>query len=358
MQCATHPTEAATAICTRCDALLCAACAQDLRGKTFCARCAEYLGQRAQQHQAPPAAGAGPTEVYQGPPAGDVYQGPPGQSPAPAGVYQGPPAGAPPPPARPPQPPPAPPAAPPPANPYQSAAPAAKPPAAANPYESAAPGTRPAPVNPYQTAAPAAATPPAPAATPPPVPAGDVYQGTPTGDVNQGTPPGDVYQGDVYQGPADGDVYQGPADGVYQGPPADGAYQGAPAGGAAQPKMVLPTVRNDGSMGRAVAYAAGFGLLAVLIWYGISESTDARWKAPLIGSFLGLVIGHSAVRGAGRGGGDVAMLSVGLTVGALVLGEVLIGYQPERMYIEMGFFDWVLYLIGLYEAWSVPAGRA
>ncbi len=408
MQCANHPTEAATAICTRCDKLLCAACGQDMSGKTFCAACAEYLGQRAQHRRpaASPAAGGGAGDVYQGPPpAGDVYQGPPpGQGASPAGFYQGPPpggaqaptagaaqapsAGAPRPPAiRPQQAPPlprAPAAAPKPAagNPYQSQAPSSspKPPAAANPYESQAPSLSPKPpaaTNPYQAVAPGSAlspapanpyqapAPPAPPAAPPsgsiglradPLPAppaGDVYQGRPAGDVFQDAPPA----GDVYQGPP-GDVYQGPPPGdVYQEPPAEGVYQGPPAGGVPQTVAGLPMpAEEEGSLGKAAVTSAVVGIIGVLISWGISAATGKILKLSSVWLFIGPMIGRTAVQGAGRGGGDVALLAAGVTIGALFLAEIIVGYQ--RGYIEVDLFDWVFWGIGGYWAYRIPAERA
>ena len=140
MQCVNHPDAAATGICTRCDQPLCAQCAEDRNGRTFCQKCGQFLDQRAASRPHPGAPPGPPP-----PPAGDPYQAPP---PPPGGVYQGPAPGG---------------------DVYQGPAPVG------DVYQGPAPGG-----DVYQG----------------PAPDGDMYQGpAPDGEMYQG----DVYQGDMYQ---------------------------------------------------------------------------------------------------------------------------------------------------------------
>lgn len=138
MQCAKHSDQAASGLCTRCDAPLCDGCSVERRGRIFCQPCADFVDQRSARpatetvsapvapsppdqpngglYQGPvaeplpaPSAASQPaaptTDVYQGPPPGDLYEGPvageggapPASTPPPAasvaassGLYEGP----------------------------------------------------------------------------------------------------------------------------------------------------------------------------------------------------------------------------------------------------------------------------
>ncbi len=61
MDCTQHAGVAATAICTRCDQPLCAACLHERNGRQFCANCAEFLDRRSVQRARP--AGSAPGKI-------------------------------------------------------------------------------------------------------------------------------------------------------------------------------------------------------------------------------------------------------------------------------------------------------
>ncbi len=259
MDCIQHAGTAATAICTRCDHPLCAACAQERNGRNFCANCAEFLDRRSAQR--PPSAGGAPARPASAP------------APAPApGIFPGP----------------------------------------------AAPAAPAAGVSRGQA------------------PQGDVYQGQASqGDVYPGeaAAPADVYQGeapqgDVHQGEAaPGDVYQGeaPAGDVYQG----GAQQGPPSG---VPIAAGPgeEAKEGGSTGRAILFGSVVGAITAGIWYGAVILT--QYQFGILAIVIGWLVGVATVIGAGRGGSDVAILSLVIAAISMISGDYMINNHYYRKF--------------------------
>jgi len=65
-------------------------------------------------------------------------------------------------------------------------------------------------------------------------------------------------------------------------------------------------------------------------------------------------VAHPLVKGAGyRGSGEVVLAGVGMTAGAVLLGEVLIAGHMGILVISV--FDLILYAIALFEAYRVTA---
>ncbi len=325
MDCTQHAGVAATAICTRCDHPLCAACVNERNSRNFCADCAGFLDRRSTRRGQPGSAAPGPA-APQTPAAQDLHSGPAAPAAAVGDVYQGPP--------------PASAGGPAPANPYQQQAPGdvyqGPPPAAAsglapvNPYEQQAPGdvyqgpppaaaSGPAPANPYQQQAPGdvyggLAPQGGPAAQGGPAPANPYQSQAPGADVYQDPAPG----ADVYQGPAPGgDVYQGPAPGgdVYQGE----AQPGMPAG--AQAAAPDPEAK-EGSMGRGVLWGSAVGLITAGIWYAAVIFTGFQFG--FLAILIGWLVGAATAVGVGRGGGDVAVLSLVIAAGSMIGGDYMI----------------------------------
>ena len=131
-----------------------------------------------------------------------------------------------------------------------------------------------------------------------PDPAADTYTGEVYGgDVYDGqAPAGDVYGGDVYGG----DTYQGSV--------------GAQILGEEEP--------TPGSLQRAFLWTSLVGLICAIGWFLIAKATGREFGFAAIG--LGIAVGVTAAKGAGRGGRDVAALAVLMTLLSIVGGEYLV----------------------------------
>ncbi|MEM8931160.1 MAG: B-box zinc finger protein [Acidobacteriota bacterium] len=113
---------------------------------------------------------------------------------------------------------------------------------------------------------------------------------------------------DVYDGVSD--VYAGPAE-VYAGP-SDSTTVGAAGAQVAADEVA-------GSMVRAAIFCAVAAMLSIGLWYGVTVATEKVYALVAIG--VGFVVGFAALAGAGRGGLDVGVLSVGTYVVAILGGE-------------------------------------
>ena len=310
MQCTHHPENPAAAICTRCDQPICGQCVQERNGRQFCADCAGFLDQRAarraQQTGAPPPTPAPPPPAPAAAPAAGLAAQPPAQD----GFFQ-------------PQAPPSPPE------------PAAAAPAAQNNFfqpqvqndffqpqaaPAAPPATQPPPAAPTTPTAGQLGFQPAPAAAgafgQSHVDANGLYQPPPAADgLNQG--PAATDDG-LYQGPpAEDGMYQGPMPdeaGMYQGPAEEGIYQGPTAAAAVESEAPA-----EGNLFRALLFGAAACALATGIWYGAAVLTGKNFA--LIALLIGWLVGIAAVAGAGRGGGDVALVAASLFGMSIFLGE-------------------------------------
>ncbi len=295
MDCSYHPGTAAAAICTRCDQFLCTGCVHERTGRKFCAKCVEFFDQRnaqrtrqaggvpAKQASAALPASAPPTSAPPAStpaPAPDMYQGPPPPTsqglPAAGGVAQAP-AG----------------------DVYQGQAPT---PPTSGMYQGPPP--------PSSQGLPAASG----VAQ---APAGDVYQGQ--------APAGDVYQGEA---PA-GDVYQGeaPAGDIFQGQAHQGNAQPASSSDAAVTVSLAEGAEEKGSTGRAIIFGMLMAVLSAGVWYAAVIFTGYQFG--FLAIFIGWLVGVATTAGAGRGGAEIAILSLVIAAVSMIAGDYLIN---DHMY--------------------------
>ena len=132
--------------------------------------------------------------------------------------------------------------------------------------------------------------------------------------------------------------------------------------------------------GRAAAFGVLVGLVGAGVWYGSVVVSD--YKLGLVAIGVGLLVGAACIKGAGgRASAGLGLLSLGIAVGAIALGEYLIvnhlvlkavaEQNPGKelvAFIPLGAFvdlyaenlspmDFVFYTIDAYKAYKVPAGR-
>lgn len=203
------------------------------------------------------------------------------------------------------------------------------------------------PVRPASPAPPIPA--PASGMAPGPAAVGDVYQGeAPQGEA----PQGDVYQGDVYQG----DVYQGEAP---QGEAPPSSPSGAPV-----TVRLTEEAKEKGSTGRAILFGSLVGLFSAVLWYGAVTLTGYQFG--FLAIIIGWLVGVATTAGAGGGGSQVAVLSLGIAAVSMIGGDYMINDHLYRKFTSLEIQEEAAFSdgdisdedIALYLETSVPELRA
>lgn len=157
------------------------------------------------------------------------------------------------------------------------------------------------------------------------------------------------------------------------------ASAAAPAGVAAARSVPAPIEPPSAPVSpKAIAGAIGGGLAGALLWYAIVAMTD--YKLGIVAVGVGWLVGRGALLGnGGRGGKPLAVASLVIALGSMLLGEYLsVNHVVHRVlaerqpgvslpaFISPGMFasvyggsvgplDLIFYVIGALQAWRHPA---